>query len=312
MSNDYNYQTPTYFLELDTLGNNNIAWGINNLELFKQHNIKVLFPIAFFFRDQTTSPAGRFKLLPNWEEYFANERQKIDPYLDNIYGFYQDEPFWNGATRDDFHTYSRAIREAYPDKALMIYEAAPSVNGSHWENSIPSDYYKYVTDFGFDYYFTLESSNNVDGWGKYLDYFEKFKPHLKDKNLRFAPDGYGPPNYASRWGDAYERYLSLAQTTPNTIGMLGFIYNLPSELRTGNIGLSNILDPTSSYFDPNFRTRQIEIGKGIINSNSILYKAGDLNTDGNVNIFDFNLLISKFGNHYTIFDFNAIVSNYGK
>jgi hypothetical protein len=39
---------------------------------------------------------------------------------------------------------------------------------------------------------------------------------------------------------------------------------------------------------------------------------GDLNSDGSVNLLDFNLLISKFGNPYTIFDFNALVSNYGK
>lgn len=42
------------------------------------------------------------------------------------------------------------------------------------------------------------------------------------------------------------------------------------------------------------------------------YKAGDLNQDDAVNLFDFNLLIAKFGNPYTIFDFNSIVANYGQ
>jgi len=41
-------------------------------------------------------------------------------------------------------------------------------------------------------------------------------------------------------------------------------------------------------------------------------KRGDLNSDSKVDIFDFNLLISKFGNPYTIFDFNDIVVNFGK
>jgi hypothetical protein len=40
--------------------------------------------------------------------------------------------------------------------------------------------------------------------------------------------------------------------------------------------------------------------------------SGDLNGSGRVDIFDFNLLISKFGNPYTIFDFSAIVANFGK
>jgi len=39
---------------------------------------------------------------------------------------------------------------------------------------------------------------------------------------------------------------------------------------------------------------------------------GDLNTDGHVNIYDYNLLVSKFGNPYTIFDYNDLVGNFGK
>ena len=39
---------------------------------------------------------------------------------------------------------------------------------------------------------------------------------------------------------------------------------------------------------------------------------GDLNTDSHVDLFDYNLLISKFGNPYTIFDYNNLVANFGK
>lgn len=41
-------------------------------------------------------------------------------------------------------------------------------------------------------------------------------------------------------------------------------------------------------------------------------KPGDLNGDGKVDLFDYTLLVSKFGNPYTIFDYNKIVANYGK
>lgn len=41
-------------------------------------------------------------------------------------------------------------------------------------------------------------------------------------------------------------------------------------------------------------------------------KRGDLNSDGKVDLLDFNLLVIKFGNPYTIFDFNNIVFNFGK
>jgi hypothetical protein len=42
------------------------------------------------------------------------------------------------------------------------------------------------------------------------------------------------------------------------------------------------------------------------------FKPGDLNTDGKVDIFDYQRLISKFGNPYTIFDYQKVISNFGR
>jgi hypothetical protein len=39
---------------------------------------------------------------------------------------------------------------------------------------------------------------------------------------------------------------------------------------------------------------------------------GDLNGDNHVDIFDYNLLVTHFGNPYTIFDYNVLVGNFGK
>lgn len=39
---------------------------------------------------------------------------------------------------------------------------------------------------------------------------------------------------------------------------------------------------------------------------------GDFNSDGHVNIFDYNIVVTGFGTTYTIFDYNAVVENYGK
>ena len=39
-------------------------------------------------------------------------------------------------------------------------------------------------------------------------------------------------------------------------------------------------------------------------------KPGDVNTDGRVDIFDYNLLVSGFGNPYTIFDYNNLVEHF--
>lgn len=41
-------------------------------------------------------------------------------------------------------------------------------------------------------------------------------------------------------------------------------------------------------------------------------KTGDINADGKVDIFDYFLLVFKFGNPYTAFDYNIVVTNFGK
>ena len=40
--------------------------------------------------------------------------------------------------------------------------------------------------------------------------------------------------------------------------------------------------------------------------------SSDITGDGKVDIFDYNILVSKFGNPYTIFDYNLLVANFGK
>lgn len=66
----------------------------------------------------------------------------------------------------------------------------------------------------------------------------------------------------------------------------------------------NTWDPNNGY---NILTQNITV-----TSATATPKPGDLNGDGQVNIFDFNILISKFGNPYTVFDFNTLLSNYSK
>ena len=39
--------------------------------------------------------------------------------------------------------------------------------------------------------------------------------------------------------------------------------------------------------------------------------SGDLDGDGDVDIFDYNILVANFGNPYTIFDYNILVGNFG-
>lgn len=49
-----------------------------------------------------------------------------------------------------------------------------------------------------------------------------------------------------------------------------------------------------------------------ITSTSTTPKTGDLNGDGNVNVFDYVKLLSGYGTLYSSADFAALLSNYGK
>lgn len=113
----------------------------------------------------------------------------------------------------------------------------------------------------------------------------------------------------------------------NTTNIINQTITIPTQVATGTYSLSlwlpdnsptlqsipaysihlanqNIWEPATGY---NVLTNNITV-----TTTTITTKPGDLNGDGLVNIFDFNILISKFGNPYTIFDFNTIISNYSK
>jgi hypothetical protein len=51
---------------------------------------------------------------------------------------------------------------------------------------------------------------------------------------------------------------------------------------------------------------------GMIHVETLAFKPGDLNRDGSVNLFDYQELITGFGNPYTIFDYQKIITNYGQ
>lgn len=90
----------------------------------------------------------------------------------------------------------------------------------------------------------------------------------------------------------------------------------PGRQNPGDIWGKDPLFVNYAQDDFNLKPNSPCLGTGAIASSSPTptpaYKPGDLNTDGSVNLLDFNLLIKKFGNPYTLLDFNTIVANFGK
>ncbi len=74
---------------------------------------------------------------------------------------------------------------------------------------------------------------------------------------------------------------------------------------------SSLVDTNNFYVVGSSHTGEISVLPLSV-SNMKPSKPGDLNLDGTVNLIDFNLLITNFGNPYTILDFNSIISNFGK
>lgn len=81
----------------------------------------------------------------------------------------------------------------------------------------------------------------------------------------------------------------------------------PISLEKGNCIVS-----LTKFFSPNGSVTVNAQVYGLFQENIPTTKSGDLNKDGQVNILDFNLLISKFGNPYSIQDFNSVIANFGK
>lgn len=286
---------PKYYSDLTYLGNTNIAWSYtSDINEYISRGIKPIITELrwIFFTDGNLSP--------NWQANWSAFQRGLGDNAKNIYGFYFDEPLWQGKTKEAFVTATRAIHDAYPDKAIIVVEAAPPIDNG----TIPSGYYDYVTDIGFDYYFTRENSDNYTGWEKYLSLYEKFKPYIGNKKYWLIPDGYAANTaQSSRWSDAWERYYSLAQSTDNIAGMFGFIYNGGETSLT----LSSVLTPGSSSYNPTFSSRQIDMGKSIISNNIatvipttiptsiiIIKKSGDANGDNIVNLIDFSIWKSEY------------------
>lgn len=264
-----------YFAEISALGNTNIAWSTSaNSQRFADHGIiTMITDQRWVFFDS----GGNLNV--NWQTKWNTLKTRLGT-ADHIYGFYFDEPVWRGYSKEAFLTATKTIKEAYPNKAIVVVEAEPPISN----HSIPDGYYQYVTDIGFDYYYT----KNGNDWQTYLDLFEKFRPYAAGKKIWLIPDGSG--NYSSLWSDAYEKYLSIALTNQQVVGLMGFLYQWPID----NLTLRSALIPGESSYNQSFRTRQIDIGKNII-STTRNSKPGSFDDNNSFNIFDYNILVSNFG-----------------
>jgi len=260
-----------------------------------------------------------FSNANTWQQSWQNLRHVLQGYEDVVYGFYFDEPVWTGVDVTSFRQYTKQIRTDYPNKAVMVVEAyVPIENGT-----IPSNYFEYVTDFGFDFYPTLfvnQSGGFDTAWARYLRDFELVKTMAKGKKLWLVPDGYNNGDVSTNYlGAAINLYYGIAKTTPAVTGMLVFRYDPGDETGGTYYTIQDVLNPNSRFYNARVLELHTGIGKTIVAANpfptsppSVVTIPGDLTGDGHITMEDVNKLVSGFGSPYTIYDYNNVVTNYGK
>lgn len=281
----YGLTDPVMLQEVINMDNSNIlmtsGWG--GASYYPNYKGK-------FIIDLMTGMLGsESKLDSDWETVGIDRlKYYVNLYNNRVYAFYIDEPYFNNISREDYRAVTQKLREVFPNINIMAIEAfTPILN-----HQIPSDYYEYVTDLGFDYYFTHYDSDNNSGWNKYMEIYHALEPYFSNKRIWLIPDGHTPvinPQY-NRWPDAFERYVCLANSDSRIYGIINYIYKTYPQYTE----LHDIIDPSGVHYNSAFRSRHIEIGRQIIDTKLTIdpvRKSYDLNNDGLVNIFDYNLLI---------------------
>ncbi len=125
-------------------------------------------------------------------------------------------------------------------------------------------------------------------------------------DVHFYADGIGPTHLVGKTTANATRQKPVCDALGTTQSPCnhGFTFNTPNALKDGK---PHVIDAHAINGSDN--PKLTGSGKTITCSTA---KSGDLNGDGKVDLYDYNILVSNFGNPYTIFDYNLLVANFGK
>ncbi len=244
--------------------------------------------------------------LPNaasdWQAYWTT----VSPYADKVLMFsLLDEP---DLKFPNLNEYGNAIDIISHDTAIPIltelsYEAIPRLIDHTL--TLPSN----IKLLSFDEYNCWDNCYGGLSIPEKIDVISQImrarngKIWLTLDGLKF---GTTPPTASEQnsWIDRNMKFVNACISIPECEGTKIFIWNtIPS---AGLVGVQD-MPSLAAYF------RSVgAIIKSSNNAPSVSPTPGDLNSDGHVDIFDYNLLVSKFGNPYTIFDYNNLVGNFGE
>jgi hypothetical protein len=205
------------------------------------------------------------QLPDDYETRWSNAKQQLQPYMDKIIGFYIDEPYVTGKTKEAFHVACQTVRADYPDKKMMSVMSIQGMVGAD------EDYFNYCTDLAYDYY---------DPWNitSVQDKLNTMKAKFihNNQNIWLIPKAFYTvtPNGSDAYfalenkdlpiGEDVLRWIKgcyeLAVSDPQIVGIYAFVYDNDGF----DIPLRGFMNPDSENFNDTVRGTYIQIGKAII------------------------------------------------
>lgn len=262
--------------EVAAMGNANLAKVdidyLDEIEHLARRNFNILIMIrhVFFENGETPGDVGE-----RWE----TAKKGIEPYMDNIIGFYVDEPIWTGKSQEAFHYACQTVRRDFPDRkmvAMLMYDSVlkSGIINTRIKDIDPREYCKYCTDVGFDFYHKwdkdtliknislLKKNVLIDGqviWLSPKGFY--VADRSKSINWVFEDTSLPPGEDMKRWiKGAYE----VAVAEPLVVGFLTFVYGNEDTLEKYDYYLAQFFDEESEHFDKELRDLYVKIGKAVI------------------------------------------------
>lgn len=202
---------------------------------------------------------------PDWEENWETAKAQLAPFMDNIIGFYVDEPYLTGKSKEAFHLNCQVVKADFPDKKMMAIMSLQGLNGAD------SDYFEHCTDIGYDLYLPWNKEavlghinqmknkfayNSQDIWLVPKAFYTVEKDYyalVEDRKL-------APGDDIISWiKGSYE----IAVEDPQIVGIYPFVY----DNKGFDLTLRDFIIEDSENYREDIRQLYLQIGGAIINNN---------------------------------------------
>jgi hypothetical protein len=288
----------------NNLGNSNVAHVGADLDQTKMRSylqsardskMKVIINVFWVFFANSGSATGttKAKLDPNYQSRWNTFVAILAPYKDDLYGFYFDEPYWQGIQPEDFKTVTGIIKQSFPNKAIMAVEAYPVIenNATTLTNT---NYLRDVTDYGFDYYFNTKTAyGSREPFTTYQTLYQKMKQLAGNRKIWVVPGTIGEGSSdGTQLAANFNDYLQLANSDQQVVGILNFLY--PRFGAEFPLAAQDYLKSSSAAYSSVLTDAHQQAGKAIIGNVTLPPCTGDFDNNRTIDLLDYAIFLQNF------------------